>query len=179
MLWSTDEFAGPLGIVWIMKNGHYIMRLEDRSWKIRSWKEGKSEWVSFMLTSTYHSLAHQNCPHNHCHGHKPKILECTAGCHSDTHSQSKVLVLWAHTWKLWAPHSTYLRGNGWFNALLTTISLIRSISAVIVPITLPANGHTAVVITAEISQRVTGQLICMEQNAEVDFHLFHKCSKVN
>lgn len=51
------------------------------------------KWVNFFFTSTYHSPARQNCPHSHCHGHKPKILECTAGCHSDTHSQSKVWVL--------------------------------------------------------------------------------------
>lgn len=58
---------------------------------------------------------------------------------------------------------TYMCRRKWMaNALLTTISLIRSISTVIVPITVPANGHTAVVITAEISQRVTGQLICMK-----------------
>lgn len=58
---------------------------------------------------------------------------------------------------------TYMHRRKWMtNALLTTVSLIRSISTVIVPITAPANGHTAVVITAEISQRVTGQFICMK-----------------
>lgn len=158
-----------------MKSGlkyHVVAGVEKLG--CRFWQSKKKNWVNFFFfffTSTYRSPARQNCPHSHCHGHKPKILECTARCHSDTRSQSKVWVLWAHTQKLWATKTfirymlrwpTCVEGNGWQNALLTTVSLIRSISTVIVPITAPANGHTAVVITAEISQRVTGQLICMK-----------------
>lgn len=57
--------------------------------------------------------------------------------------------------------------------MFTTVSLIRTISTVIVAITTPANGHTAAIITAEITQRVTGQLICIQRNVGVNFVMFN------
>ncbi len=44
--------------------------------------------------------------------------------------------------------------------LLTTVVFVRSIAAVIVSITAPAQGDALVVITAEITRRLTGQLLC-------------------
>lgn len=44
--------------------------------------------------------------------------------------------------------------------LLTAVVFIRSVAAVIVSVTAPAQGDALVVITAEITRRLTGQLLC-------------------
>jgi len=43
---------------------------------------------------------------------------------------------------------------------LTAVVFIRSVAAVIVSVAAPAKGNTLVVITAEITRRITGQLLC-------------------
>lgn len=44
--------------------------------------------------------------------------------------------------------------------LLTAVVFIRSVAAVIVSVAAPAQGDALVVITAEITRRLTGQLLC-------------------
>lgn len=46
----------------------------------------------------------------------------------------------------------------------TAVPLVRAVAAVVGAVTLPADGNTAVVVTAEISERVTGHGLCRRKN---------------
>lgn len=45
---------------------------------------------------------------------------------------------------------------------LTAVPFIWAVTTVVGAITLPADGDTAVVVTSEITQRITGHLLCWE-----------------
>lgn len=46
--------------------------------------------------------------------------------------------------------------------ILTAVPLIWAIATVIITITLPADRNTPVVVTSEISQRITGDILCLK-----------------
>lgn len=128
------------------------------------------------------SWSHTQFPGMHCaSSHRNSLSEHDLGSIVDNHSQRDTHIfsmiyyclhisffatprfIFQITGLNWRKSYSGLRWKIWSMAL-TAVPLVWAVTTVISAVTLPADGDTAVVVTTEISQRVTGHLLCLTKS---------------